>query len=159
MKRIFLLMVVAMAVAAVAKQRTTRSRLHSIDAPTAETTVAVAADTLRGDTVAQTIRVSGYEKPLRSRHETMLLTNLDTAMTVTEVSLDITYLDMQGRTLHNRTATAKTTLPPGATRLIDIKSWDVNTLFYYHLNAPTRTAAQGTPYRVTITPTLLVYSR
>jgi hypothetical protein len=158
MKRILLLMAVVVAMGVCAKQRSTRQKLRAEPLPaTVEATAA--ADTLRGDTVANIVRVSGYEKPLRSRHETMMLTNNDSTITVTAVQLEITYLDMQGRALHKRTATAATTLPPGATRLIDLKSWDVNMLFYYHLNAPTRTTSQGTPYRVTVSPTLLVYSR
>jgi hypothetical protein len=157
--RMMAVVVTALAVlGSAAKVRTTRSKLRCADdeaAPVSETVVA-AADTLRGVEAARLITVSGYEKPLRSRHETMLVTNNDSVATVSMVSLDITYYDMQGRTLHRRTASTAVDLPPRTTRLVDLKSWDVNTLFYYHLNVPTRTSTQATPYRVSVLPTEIV---
>jgi hypothetical protein len=148
-----------------AKVRSTRAKLQC-DSDAAwtqkvapEQAVIAVADTLRDEAAARVIAVSGYEKPLRSRHETMLVTNRDSALTVTSVSLDITYTDMQGRTLHKRTATASLTLPPGTTRLLDIKSWDVNQLFYYHINVPARTSSQATPYRVLIAPKAIITSK
>lgn len=155
MRKILIAIMAAVCCAGFAKQRSTRSGLKVAETETVAET-AVATDTISGDSAAKMIHVSGYEKPLRSRHETMLLTNSDSTLTVTWIRLDITYIDMQGRTLHRRTAEQAFNLPPRSTRLIDLKSWDVNTLFYYHLNTPVRTSAQGTPYRVTITPTACI---
>jgi hypothetical protein len=140
----------------IAKQRSTRKNLKQSETTVVEPSQpSIYADTICGDTVAKIITISGYEKPLRSRHETMLVTNNDSARTVTTLTLNITYSDMQGRTLHSRTVTSSLTVPPLSTRLLDLKSWDVNTLFYYHVNPPVRTSSQATPYRVTITPTSL----
>jgi hypothetical protein len=156
MRKIFIALLATVCCLGFAKQRTTRSHLRAAAATSSVETNCSIADTIRGDSAARMIHISGYEKPLRSRHETMLVTNNDSSLSVTWVSLEITYCDMQGRTLHKRNATSLIDLPPKSTRLIDLKSWDVNSLFYYHLNTPTRTSAQGTPYRVTITPNACV---
>jgi len=96
----------------IAKQRSTRKNLKQSETTVVETSQpSIYADTICGDTVAKIITISGYEKPLRSRHETMLVTNNDSARTVTTLTLNITYSDMQGRTLHSRTVTSSLTVP------------------------------------------------
>ena len=159
MKKLLAFALIILACSALAKQRSTRQKLSTCDdASVAADTMLVLADTLRGDTLAASLKISGYEKPLRSRHETMLLTNADTLRTLTSVAINITYIDMLGRTLHSRTTAANIIVPPRETRMLDIKSWDVNQLFYYHLNPPARTSTQATPYRVTVTATSATYT-
>jgi hypothetical protein len=154
MKKLCLIALLFIVPFAFAKQKTTRTnlRVSNENKQTTATASEAVADTVRGDALALMLNVTGYEKPLRSRHETMLLTNRDSTLTISTVSLDIEYSDMQGRTLHRRTVDAAITLPPLSTRLLDVKSWDVNQLFYYHLNVPKRISTQATPYRVSITP-------
>ena len=56
---------------------------------------------------------------------------------------------MKGRTLDMRNVKIDIDLPAGETRRIDIKAWDRQKVFYYHLSPVPRTA-QATPYQVGI---------
>ncbi|MCM1336796.1 MAG: hypothetical protein NC187_03895 [Candidatus Amulumruptor caecigallinarius] len=103
------------------------------------------------DTIAagdSTLRLSGYDKPLRSRRETLLVTSLVTD-TISGAIFTITYIDMQGRTLHERDVTVSGIVPPGATRMVDFPSWDRQQTFYYHLGPKPRSGV-ATPYDVSI---------
>ena len=108
--------------------------------------------------VGRTVAVSGYEKPLRASKETVLVTNLDSLRTLDELTLQIEYLTPDGRMLHKRTVTVYPRVAPGETRLVTFPTWDVNRLFYYHLNVP-RTNAQATPSTVTLTPATALFRR
>lgn len=111
---------------------------------------APAADTIATD-IEALVAISGYEKPLRASKETILVTNRDSLRTIDELTLHIEYHTPDGRMLHNRAITVYPLVAPGATRLVTFATWDVNRLFYYHLNRP-RTNRQATPYTVTLTP-------
>ena len=128
-------------------QRTTRSRLkaghkseNSISKPEYDT-VALASDSLL-------FPFSGYEKTLRSSKESFFVTNRSDS-TVTRLSLDITYKDMKGRPLDTRSVDLDIDLPAGETRRIDLRSWDRQNVFYYHLS-PVPRSTRATPYRVNI---------
>lgn len=101
------------------------------------------------------IRAAGYDKPLRSRHETIHLTNLTPADTILAVGLSIDYLDLQGRTLHSRVAEIRATIPPGQTRLGRFPSWDVQQSFYY-VGGQTPRVARVTPFDIRVTPVYIV---
>lgn len=128
-------------------QRTTRSRLkagHKSEISAAKLeydTVAVAADSLL-------FPFSGYEKTLRSSKESFFVTNRSDS-TVTRLSLDIIYKDMKGRPLDTRSVDLDIDLPAGETRRIDLRSWDRQNVFYYHLS-PVPRSDHATPYRVNI---------
>ena len=107
---------------------------------------AVTIDTIAaGDT---TMRLAGYDKPLRSRHETIFATSL-VDDTVCGLTFTVTYMDMQGRTLHERDVTVSTLIPPRATRKVDFPSWDRQQTFYYHLGPKPRTSS-AVAYDVTM---------
>lgn len=106
----------------------------------------ISSDTLRNPS-RDSIQASGYDKPLRTNRETMLITNA-TSRTVTGIGLTITYSDMQHRQLHQRTDTLKTMIPAGETRMLKLSTWDTQQSYYYHLSRPPRTAAV-TPYTIT----------
>ncbi|MCI9285566.1 MAG: hypothetical protein HFJ91_07195 [Muribaculaceae bacterium] len=93
------------------------------------------------------IELSGYDKPLRSRRETMLVTNR-LGSHVTSLTVTITYLDLQGRQLHEATVDIPADIPPGATRMVSFPSWDRQLSYYYHLGQHPRTP-NVTPYTVT----------
>ena len=128
-------------------QRTTRSRLkagHKSENSAAKTeydTVALAADSLL-------FPFSGYEKTLRSSKESFFVTNRSDS-TVSRLWLDITYKDMKGRSLDTRSIDLDIDLPAGETRRIDLRSWDRQNVFYYHLS-PVPRSSHATPYRVNI---------
>lgn len=151
MKRTFtviaLLVATLFSAATLSAQRTTRSRLKA-SAVTEKTspkadfdTVATAADSLL-------FSFSGYEKTLRSPKETFFVTNSSDS-TVNRLSLLITYKDMKGRVLDTREVTVNVDLAPGATRRVDLRSWDRQNVFYYHLS-PMPRSSHATPYRVAI---------
>lgn len=94
------------------------------------------------------ITLSGYDKPLRTTHETLLVTN-STARPVTGIALTINYLDMKGRQLHSRTDTLLIRIPPGETRMLRFPSWDRQQSYYYHLGPEPR-SSRFTPYTVSI---------
>ena len=102
-------------------------------------------DTLRLP-VSPTITVSGYDKPLRSYRETLLLTN-GTEREVLSIALTIIYIDMQGRQLHQRTDTLTAKIPSGETRMVRMSSWDTQHSYYYHRGQRPRTA-NVTPYDI-----------
>lgn len=147
MRVIVTYLVVLLCMAVYAKD-TTRRGLRANTALTTRTTAQY--DTLTATQAAQHIVVTGYEKPLRSTKETVMIHLSDDAPNITRVILEIEYYDMQGHALHKRNVEIPTESDAGSTRFYPFKSWDVNKVFYYHLNTPPRTTAQGTPYYVSI---------
>ncbi len=101
-------------------------------------------DTIIADSSA--ITYSGYDKPLRTVYETMLLTNHLTTP-VKAIELHLEYYDLQGRMLHSRKCWIHIAIPSGETRLAKIRSWDTQQSFYYHRSRRPRNAT-ATPYTV-----------
>lgn len=150
MNRLLLILLAALCCGTSLAQRTTRTRLR----PSPE---AVAPDKNRHTTVYDTLAVgtdtcllafSGYEKTLSSNKETFFVTNRTDSF-IDRLEIEIIYLDMKRRTLDTRRVDLDTSLPAGATRRFDIRSWDPQKVFYYHLS-PVPRASQATPYRVDI---------
>lgn len=105
------------------------------------------------DTIAapspETVRLSGYDKPLGSRVESLFVSNrLDRDIIALEITL--TYRDLQGRTLHETTRRVRADIPAAATRRIQFPSWDTQNSFYYRHSRRPRTA-NVTPYDVSCT--------
>ena len=111
------------------------------------------------DTVCVTsqadIRLSGYDKPLNSRKESLFVTN-KLPRDITAVELRINYTDMSGRQLHEVTRTIRADIPAGTTRRIDFQSWDKQNSFYYHKSRQPR-SANVTPFKVDCTVTAYVW--
>ena len=153
MKRLFWIFLAAIAFVCAA-DNTLRRHTRVDIAPDAD------ADTIACDTVVTTpgqITVSGYDKPLRSYGESFFVTNA-TRQRLSAVVLDIQYLDLQGRQLHNRRVTVAADIPAGETRRVDISSWDKRQTFYYHLGPKPRTRGV-TPFAVRIAPVAFVVRR
>lgn len=92
---------------------------------------------------------SGYDKEPNSNKESFILVN-PSRNCITGFSVRIDYLDMKGRMLHSRELTEQCLVPPGETRRLDTKSWDIQHTYYYYLgNEPKRVA---TPFQVVFTP-------
>lgn len=92
------------------------------------------------------IQLSGYDKPLRTSRETILVTN-STAQPVGGLAVTIKYMDMQGRQLHERTDTVMAEIPGCATRMVHLSTWDSQHSYYYHRGQRPRTAGV-TPYDI-----------
>jgi hypothetical protein len=95
---------------------------------------------------AEVVRLSGYDKPLRSSAETLFVSNgLEVA--IEQLAVRIVYSDMSGRQLHERVVELRVHVPAGATRQVRFKSWDTQKSFYYHRGQRPRVDAV-TPYSV-----------
>lgn len=100
--------------------------------------------------------VAGYDKPLKSRRETMLVTNR-TDMDVDSLYLTIDYCDLKGRQLHHRSLWVSGDIPAGETRLIEVRAWDVQGSYVYRHSAKPRSL--HTPYDVTVSIDSVVVKR
>lgn len=134
-------MLIALSVTASADD--TRSRkLKPAPHPAA---AAAAPDTMRGPQL-DSLRLSGYDKPLRATKETIIVTN-NLPVTVTALGLEITYTDTEGRMIHERRVECRAIIPAGATRLVKFSSWDSNHTFFYAKGPRPRVPAT-TPYYI-----------
>lgn len=87
----------------------------------------------------QVIRVSGYDKPLRSRRETFFASNRGETDTIHALILTLTYTDNDGKMLHKRHERVSCDIPPQETRQLSLRSWDSQQAFYYvRSEVPTR---------------------
>lgn len=105
---------------------------------------------LRFDTItvsSQTdIRLSGYDKPLNSRKESLFVSN-KLPCEIVGLNIRLTYSDMSGRTLHETIREIRADIPSGTTRRIEFPSWDKQNSFYYYGGRQPR-VANVTPYKV-----------
>lgn len=91
---------------------------------------------------------TGYDKPASSANESFFITNNSTVQ-VSQITVEICYMDIEGREFHRRKAIADVDLPAGSTRNVTIPSWDKQKSYhYYHsVRSPKRIT---NPYRVAI---------
>lgn len=106
--------------------------------------VVAITDTLTGEDARG--RISGYDKPLRSRYETALFTNQG-PKSVEQASLRLVYKDMKGRMLHSCRVRVDVGIEPGETGQIKWRSWDVQQTYYYHRSRRPRLST-AVPYSV-----------
>ena len=129
-----------------ARVRTTRKNLRSTEVPVAvvEPTDSLLPDSLfKVDPKAVTLK--GYSKRASDSKESFFITN-NTRHRMSAVRLLMRYTTMQGEMLTQRTVTVPVSLKPGETKLVSIKSFDVQRLFYYYAGPQPRKAA--TPFQV-----------
>lgn len=148
--RLLLTLLVASAPLTVMADRTTRGKLRAMRQEAASAPAA----TTPYDTIVPSsgmLTLSGYDKPLRSRRESIFITNRS-RRTVVSVTLRIDYLDMEGRQMHRAEVTLPCDIPAGETRQLNFPTWDRQQAFYYHVTGKPRTS-DGSPYTITATPT------
>lgn len=126
------------------KRRSTRGNIGQ--RAVAETRGALPADSFIIPDSAQ-LSLYGYDKPLRSRRETLFISN-NTGHDINAVSLSIQYIDSKGRRFHDVSRRVRADIPAGSTRCVDFPSWDTQQSFYYVGSRRPRSA--GTPYDVRI---------
>lgn len=152
MNRLLIVLLLALVSSlSVSAQRTTRRPLKALTPVEAPTIGWTQLDTIAGDSAAAMAHITGYEKPLRAKRESFFVENQGSTQLV-DGEFELTYSDLQGNMLHQRSVWITLDIPAGERRMVSIKSWDINTVFYYHLNVPQRSSAQATPYTVTIRP-------
>ncbi len=144
-----LLMLIVLCISALdvdARIRTTRKNLRSTEVPV----VALEADdALLPDSLAQldpnAVTLKGFSKRASESKESFFITN-NTGHRMSAVKLLLRYTAMSGEMLTQRTVNVPVNLKPGETKLVSIKSFDVQRLFYYYAGPQPR--KQATPFKV-----------
>ena len=129
-----------------ARTRTTRKNLRSLEVPvmTLDSSDALLPDSLQTiDPDAVTLK--GYSKRASDSKESFFITN-NTSHRMSAVRLLLRYTTMNGEMLTQRQVTVPVSLKPGETKLVSIKSFDVQRLFYYYAGPQPR--KQATPFKV-----------
>lgn len=124
------------------RQRTTRGNVSGRAAHT-EQAAAMPDSAVIPDSAA--VLLYGYDKPLRSRRETVFVTNR-TDFDINALSVTTQYLDSKGRQFHETKRRVRADIPAGSTRKLDWPSWDTQQSFYYV--GSKRSRVPGTPYHV-----------
>lgn len=130
-------------------QRTTRRNITAAASPAPREDSSAALRALVAP-APETFKISGYDKPLRSRRESFFASNHDSGYSVRRVALTVTYLDSGGKMLHRRSVSVPCDIPAGETRNLSIPSWDSQQSFYFVRSTVPARVAQATPYDVTI---------
>ena len=129
-----------------ARTRTTRKNLRSVEVPIA---VLESSDGLLPDSLVNVdpnaVTLKGYSKRASDSKESFFITN-NTGHRMSAVRLLLRYTTMQGEMLTQRTVNVPVNLKPGETKLVSIKSFDVQRLFYYYAGPQPRKSA--TPFQV-----------
>ena len=129
-----------------ARTRTTRKNLRSLEVPIA---VLESSDGLLPDCLVDidpnAVTLKGYSKRASDSKESFFITN-NTRHRMSSVRLMLRYSTMQGELLTQRTVTVPVSLKPGETKLVEVKSFDVQRLFYYYAGPQPR--KQATPFQV-----------
>ena len=129
-----------------ARVRTTRKNLRSTEVPVM---VLEQADDMLPDSLAQVdpnaVSLKGYSKRASDSKESFFITN-NTSHRMSAVRLLMRYTTMAGEMLTQRTVNVPVNLKPGETKLVSVKSFDVQRLFYYYAGPQPR--KQATPFKV-----------
>lgn len=129
-----------------ARVRSTRKNLRSTEVPVAvlDTVDGLLPDSLMTvDPAAVTIK--GFTKRASDSKESFFITN-NTRHRMSAVRLLMRYTTMNGELLTQRSVTVPVSLKPGETKLVEVKSFDVQRLFYYYAGPQPR--KQATPFKV-----------
>ena len=130
-----------------ARTRTTRKNLQSLEVPVAVMDAAdgLLPDSLDTDIDPNAVTLKGYSKRASDSKESFFITN-NTKHRMSAVRLLLRYTTMSGEMLTQRTVTVPVSLKPGETKLVSVKTFDVQRLFYYYAGPKPRKAA--TPFQV-----------
>lgn len=130
---------------AMARTRTTQKQLKSNSQIVEQIPDASVPDSLLRDLEPNAVTLKGYSKKASDSRESFFVTN-NTNHRISHIRLLMRYSQMNGEMLHERTATVEVDLKPGETRLVAIKTFDVQRLFYYYAGPKPRKNA--TPFKV-----------
>ena len=129
-----------------ARTRTTRKNLRSIEVPVV---VLESSDGLLPDSLAgvdpDAVTLKGFSKRASDSKESFFITN-NTSHRMSAVRLLLRYTTMDDEMLTQRQVNVPVNLKPGETKLVNIKSFDVQRLFYYYAGPQPR--KQATPFKV-----------
>jgi hypothetical protein len=91
------------------------------------------------------VTLKGFNKRASESKESFFITN-NTSHRMSAVRLLLRYTTMNGELLTQRSVTVPVSLKPGETKLVSVKSFDVQRLFYYYAGPQPR--KQATPFKV-----------
>jgi len=133
------------AVVAMARTRTTQSQLKNSTQVVEQLPDAAVPDSLLRDIEPNAVTLKGFSKKASDSRESFFVTN-NTNHRISHVRLLLRYSLMNGEMLHERVATVEVDLKPRETRLVAIKTFDLQRLFYYYAGPKPRKSA--TPFKV-----------
>lgn len=97
----------------------------------------------------QAIMILGFEKPLASKKESLIVQNR-TQETVTRIILRLVYKTPQDEMLDYREIVLDEEILPGMTKKFTIDSFDENRQYYYYLTPPTGKSIESSyPFKIT----------
>lgn len=146
MKRlIFLTLLMVIVVVAMGRTRTTQTQLKNNSQIVEQIPDASVPDSLLLELEPNAVTLKGYSKKASDSRESFFVTN-NTNHRISHVRLLMRYSQMNGEMLHERIATIEVDLKPRETRLVTVKTFDVQRLFYYYAGPKPRKSA--TPFKV-----------
>ena len=146
MKRlIFLSLLMVIVVVAMGRTRTTQAQLKNNSQIVEQIPDASVPDSLLLELEPNAVTLKGYSKKASDSRESFFVTN-NTNHRISHVRLLMRYSQMNGEMLHERIATVEVDLKPRETRLVTVKTFDVQRLFYYYAGPKPRKSA--TPFKV-----------
>ncbi len=146
MKRlVFLVLLTVAVVVAMGRTRTTQTQLKNNSQIVEQIPDASVPDSLLRELEPNAVTLKGYSKKASDSRESFFVTN-NTNHRISHVRLLMRYSQMNGEMLHERIATVEVDLKPRETRLVTVKTFDVQRLFYYYAGPKPRKSA--TPFKV-----------
>ena len=140
-----LITLAAVVTMAAARTRTTQHQLKNNSQVIEEIPTGTIPDSLLTDIEPNAITLKGFSKKASDSRESFFVTN-NTNHRISHVRILMRYMQMNGEMLHERVATVEVDLKPKETRLVAIKTFDVQRLFYYYAGPKPRKS--GTPFKV-----------
>ena len=140
-----LIAMIAVVAVATARTRTTQTQLKNNSQVIEEIPTGTIPDSLLTEVEPNAVTLKGYNKKASDSRESFFVTN-NTNHRISHVRLLMRYSQMNGEMLHERIATVEVDLKPKETRLVSIKTFDVQRLFYYYAGPKPRKSA--TPFNV-----------
>ena len=130
-----------------ARTRTTRKNLQSLEVPVMvmDSSDGLLPDSLDMSIDPNAVTLKGYSKRASDSKESFFITN-NTKHRMSAVRLLLRYSTMNGEMLTQRSVTVPVSLKPGETKLVSIKTFDVQRQFYYYAGPKPR--KQATPFKV-----------
>ena len=132
-------------VVALGRTRTTQAQLKNNSQIVEQIPDASVPDSLLLELEPNAVTLKGYSKKASDSRESFFVTN-NTNHRISHVRLLMRYSQMNGEMLHERIATIEVDLKPRETRLVTVKTFDVQRLFYYYAGPKPRKSA--TPFKV-----------
>ena len=139
---------VALSIIASPRTRTTQSQIRGTALIVQPLQLQPADSTWRADDAGvdqAAITIRGFAKRAGDTNESFMVTN-NTHHPISAVRLLLRYSSTGGAIIHERKVTLPVTLKPGGTQMVDVRSFDIQRLYYYHAGPKPR--KQATPFTV-----------